>query len=88
MFCGTGRFGLYLLPMGLAEARMLVRAFKVVIMPALAMDTVCCSITSCRTDRVESDILSNSSIQQTPPSDRTRAPDSSTTCRVSGSLLI
>ena len=66
--------------------------------PALAMETVCCSceiketkvsraisskeeeererltMTSCKTLRVASDILSNSSIQQTPPSERTRAP--------------
>ena len=32
------------------------------------------TITSCNTLRVASDILSNSSIQQTPPSLRTRAP--------------
>lgn len=32
------------------------------------------TITSCKTDRVASDILSNSSIQHTPPSERTRAP--------------
>lgn len=31
-------------------------------------------MTSCRTLRVASDILSNSSIQHTPPSLRTRAP--------------
>ena len=87
MFCGTGRLGLYLLPMGLADARMLVRALSVVMMPALAIDTVCCSMTSCSTDRVESDILSNSSMQHTPPSDSTSAPDSSTSCRVSGSRV-
>jgi len=29
--------------MGFAAARIEVRAFKVVMMPALAMDTVCCS---------------------------------------------
>lgn len=29
--------------MGFAEARMEVRAFSVVMMPALAMETVCCS---------------------------------------------
>ena len=32
------------------------------------------TITSCKTLRVASDILSNSSIQQTPPSLNTRAP--------------
>jgi hypothetical protein len=36
---------------------------------------------------VDSDILSNSSIQQTPPSLRTKAPDSRTRLRVSGSLV-
>jgi hypothetical protein len=45
--------------MGLAEARILVLAFRVVIMPALAIDTVCCSMTSWRTERVESFNLSN-----------------------------
>ena len=87
MFCGTGRSGLYRLPMGLAEARMLVLAFSVVMMPALATDTVCCSMTSCSTDRVESDILSNSSMQHTPPSESTSAPDSSTSWRDSGSRV-
>src|ERR1700709_1590177 len=87
MFWGTGRLGLYLVPMGLAVARILVRAFKGGMIPAFGMDTVCCSMTSCRTDRVNSDILSNSSMQQTPPSERTRAPDSSTSWRVSGSRV-
>ena len=97
---------------GLADARMLVRALSVQMMPALAIEIVCCSITcrddvahrpnglaashhsdvvrhrhhavrtqaaapssplpsspthrtSCSTARVESDILSNSSMQQT-----------------------
>ena len=36
--------------------------------PALAMDTVCCSITSWSVDRAPSDILSNSSMQHTPRS--------------------
>jgi hypothetical protein len=58
----------------LAEARILVRALRVVMIPAFAIETVCCSMTSCNTDRVESDILSNSSIQQIPPSDKTNAP--------------
>ena len=49
-------FGLYRLSTGLAEARMEVRALRVQMIPALAIDTVCCSITSCRIDRVESDI--------------------------------
>ena len=36
--------------MGLAAARMEVRAFSWQMIPALAMDRVCCSITSCSTD--------------------------------------
>jgi hypothetical protein len=47
---------------------------RVVMIPAFAMETVCCSITSWRTERVASDILSNSSMQQIPPSERTKAP--------------
>lgn len=34
---------LYLDSTGLADARMDVRAFKLVMIPALAIDTVCCS---------------------------------------------
>jgi hypothetical protein len=89
----TGRFTSYFDPTGLAAARTDVRAFRVVMMPALAIETVCCSLgrqllgkgtllwvflvltmTSCNTLRVASDILSNSSIQHTPPSLRTSAP--------------
>ena len=33
---------------GFAEARMEVRAYRVAIIPALVIDTVCCSIASCR----------------------------------------
>ena len=65
---------------------MLALAFRLQMMPALAMLTVCCSIASWRMARVVSDILSNSSMQHTPWSERTRAPDSSTKSRVSGSL--
>uniref|UniRef100_A0A1B0BE77 Uncharacterized protein n=1 Tax=Glossina palpalis gambiensis TaxID=67801 RepID=A0A1B0BE77_9MUSC len=59
---------------GLAAAKIEVRAFNWHIMPALAILKVCCSITSCNTLRVESLILSNSSIQQTPLSANTSAP--------------
>lgn len=38
-----GQLRLYFDPTGFAAARMDVRAFKVVMMPALAIDTVCCS---------------------------------------------
>jgi hypothetical protein len=42
--------------------------------PELVIDTVCCSIASCRMARVVSFILSNSSMQQIPLSERTKAP--------------
>jgi len=38
-----GQLRLYLLPTGLAAARIEVRALSVVMMPALAIETVCCS---------------------------------------------
>merc|ERR1719419_420123 len=50
------------------------------------MDTVCCSITSCKMERALSDILSNSSMQQMPRSLSTSAPDSSTRSPESGSF--
>ena len=43
MFRVTGKLTLYLDSTGLAAARMEVRAFKVVIIPAFAIETVCCS---------------------------------------------
>jgi hypothetical protein len=43
-FCGV-YLGLYLLYRGFAAARTDVLAFRVVVKPALAIDTVCCSIT-------------------------------------------
>ena len=54
-------------------------------MPALATETVCCSMASCKIERAPSLILSNSSMQHTPRSESTSAPDSSTGSRVSGS---
>lgn len=39
----TGRLTSYLEPTGLAAANRDVRAFNVVMIPALATDTVCCS---------------------------------------------
>lgn len=74
MFLVIGQLRLYLEPTGLAAAKIEVLALSVVMIPALAIDTVCCSITSWRTLRVASDILSNSSIQHTPPSLNTSAP--------------
>ena len=38
-----GKFALYFDPTGLAAARIDVRAFRVVMMPAFAIETVCCS---------------------------------------------
>jgi hypothetical protein len=84
----TDSLGSYLDLTGLAAARMAVRAFNVQMMPALATDTVYCSIASCNITLVPSSILSNSSIQQIPLSDRTKAPDSRTISFVSGSLVI
>lgn len=43
MFRVMGRLTLYFDSTGLAAARMEVRAFKVVMMPAFAIETVCCS---------------------------------------------
>lgn len=43
MFRVIGQLRLYFDPTGLAAARMDVRALRVVIIPALAMETVCCS---------------------------------------------
>ena len=39
----TGRLTSYFDPTGLAAARTEVRAFRVVMIPALAIETVCCS---------------------------------------------
>ncbi|PAV65841.1 hypothetical protein WR25_13518 [Diploscapter pachys] len=52
---------------------MATRAFRVVMMPAFAIEMVCCSMTSVLS---LSTILSNSSMQQTPLSANTRAPPS------------
>jgi hypothetical protein len=43
MLAGIGSLGSYRELMGLAAAKMDVRAFRVVMIPALAMETVCCS---------------------------------------------
>lgn len=56
---------------GLAAARTAVLAFKDVVIPALAMLTVCCSITSCIAVLSDSSILSNSSIAHIPMSANT-----------------
>ena len=58
MFFMTLREGLYQDLMGLAEARMEVRALRVAMMPALAMEAVCCSMVSWRMTCVGPEILS------------------------------
>lgn len=45
MLAGMGSLGSYRLLMGLAAARIEVRALRVVMIPAFAMETVCCSYT-------------------------------------------
>ena len=58
----------------MAAAKIDVLAFSVVVIPALAIDTVCCYITSWIAVRSYSSILSNSSIQHIPISANTNAP--------------
>ena len=70
---------------GFAAARIEVLAFSVVVIPALAIDTVCCYITSWIAVRSYSSILSNSSIQHIPISASTNAPASKESYFVKGS---
>jgi hypothetical protein len=84
----TDNFGSYFEFTGLAAAKIAVLAFNVQIIPALATETVYCSIASCKIVLVLSSILSNSSMQHIPLSDRTKAPLSSTSSFVSTSLVI
>jgi len=88
MFSTTDNFGSYFEFTGFAAARIAVLAFKVQIIPALATDTVYCSIASCNITLVLSSILSNSSMQQIPLSERTNAPLSNTISLVSGSFVM
>lgn len=76
MFYPGDLLGSYSPYTGLAEAKTLHLAFKMVWIPPLAIDTVCCSITSCRATRSSKFILSNSSMQITPLSASTIAPAS------------
>jgi hypothetical protein len=55
---------------------MAVRAFNRQMIPAFAIEIVCCSIASWRITFVLSNNFSNSFIQQIPLSDKTKAPDS------------
>jgi hypothetical protein len=71
----------------LAAAKIEVLAFKDVVIPALAIDTVYCSITSWMFVLSLSSILSNSSMQQIPVSDNTKAPPSRTSSLVTLSLV-
>ena len=87
MFSTTVLFLLYLDSTGFAAARIAVLVLREATIPALAMEMVCCSIASWRMERVWSSILSNSSMQQMPMSERTRAPDSRTISLVSGSRV-
>uniref|UniRef100_A0AAG5CRG8 Uncharacterized protein n=1 Tax=Anopheles atroparvus TaxID=41427 RepID=A0AAG5CRG8_ANOAO len=73
--------------MELAAASTEQREFSVVVMPAFAIEIVCCSIASWIATRSSSFILSNSSIQTTPPSASTIAPPSMTKLRVAGSRI-
>jgi hypothetical protein len=66
----------YLPNMGLAAANIEHLAFKRVVIPALAIEIVYYSIASCMTTLSSGLILSNSSIQQTPPLASTSAPAS------------
>ena len=74
MLSTTESFGLYFDSMGFAAAKIAVRALRVQMMPAML--------------RVFSSILSNSSMQQIPRSERTKAPLSSMISFVSGSLVM
>ena len=88
MFSTTDSLGSYLEFTGFAAAKTAVLAFNVQIIPALATDTVYYSMASCRITLVLSSILSNSSIQQIPLSERTKAPLSKMISLVSGSLVM
>lgn len=57
-----------------------------VVIPAFAIDTVYCSITSWILVLSLSSILSNSSMQQIPVSANTKAPPSNTSSFVTGSF--
>ena len=81
------KFLLYLPYNGLAAAKIEVLAFNVVVIPALAIETVYCSMTSWIEVLSDSFILSNSSIQQIPLSAKTNAPASKVISPVDGSFI-
>jgi hypothetical protein len=87
MFSWGDFVALYLPYKGLAAAKTEVLAFKEVVIPAFAMETVCYSMTSWMFVLSLSSILSNSSIQQIPVSAKTKAPPSKTSSPVTVSLV-
>ena len=88
IFSTTESLASYFELTGFAAAKIAVLAFKVQMIPALATETVYYSIASCKITLVFSSILSNSSIQQIPLSESTKAPLSKTISLVSGSLVM
>ena len=72
---------------GLAAARTAVLEFRIVVIPALAIEMVYCSMASCRMVLPFSSILSNSSIQQIPLSAMTNAPPSNVNSPVRESFI-
>jgi hypothetical protein len=66
----------YLPNIGFAAANIEHLALSLVVIPALATEIVYYSIASCITTLSSGRILSNSSIQQTPPLAKTSAPAS------------
>merc|ERR1719469_1858678 len=61
---------------GFAAASTLHLVFNIVVIPAFAIEMVCCSMASCIATRSFGSILSNSSMQTIPPSANTIAPPS------------
>ena len=61
---------------GLAAANTAQRVLRLAFIPALEIEIVCCSIASCILDLSASFILSNSSIDASPKSAKTKAPAS------------
>lgn len=69
----------------MAAAKIEVREFSTVVIPALAIDMVYYSIASWIATLSWTLILSNSSMQTIPPSANTNAPPSKWNCQVLGS---
>mmetsp|Transcript_41672 Transcript_41672/g.79645 ORF Transcript_41672/g.79645 Transcript_41672/m.79645 type:complete len:456 (+) Transcript_41672:753-2120(+) len=73
---------------GLAAAITAARELSTVVIPALAMEMVCCSIASWMATRSSARILSNSSMHTTPPSASTMAPACNVFSLVPGSRMM